>query len=361
MAQLVKFYTDTIKERSGGFYGAWPVDSSIKLGDYGKSNGNQFMRYGNVKDDFNINITRQTGKGRVKTYSFKAGEKVNVITNSGGLVGSTSATMEISFGGESGVYFSIDGCKYSEVRNYQELGEKIIEVYSSNKWQDEFVIVTDLVTADASTIVVTNGKNATIKLEANVSTISESDCVNSNINFNIVSQNNIGLNIIAENNLIPLIGLSNIKASFISSPEWGKCDIKKKSGIKRATSYLKKIYYTKRRKHSALRGSSANHMVASISLLENEKVIINNFLSEKFIQKELKCGQYRRPTRSSNIIFKKKSVVEPTRSNAKQIRNALIRNQASRYKTSSLNNKNMLFYGNKEYNQKARLVTFQKI
>lgn len=358
MTQLIKFYTDTIKEKSGDFYGTWPVDSPIELGDYGKLDGNKFERYGNVKDNFCIDIIGQTGIGGVKTYSFKAGDKVNVTTNCGSSVGDSKATLEISFGGESGVYFSIDGCKYSEIKNYQQLGEKIIELYYEDKWKEDYVIVNKLVKADASTIVLTNGTGASIKLEANVPAISEKDCVNSDIKFNIVSQNNIGLNLVAENNLKPLLGLSNITTSFIYKPEWGKYGMKRKSGVKKAITYLKKACNANKP-----RNLSTSNMVASVSILDSEKVLYNNYLEGKYVQSQLKYKQYRRTAKHiDDIISKEGKLVGFTRNNKKQIRNKFIKNNAViGRKLSSRSNGITCSGGNRESNRNVRLVTFQQI
>lgn len=351
MAELIEFYTNSVNKKTG-YFAAWPINSTIKLGDYGKLNGKLFVKHGNIIDMFHINVIEQPGIGTVKEYSFKEGKNVSMIANAGVSDGNISSSIEIKFEGECGVFFSIDGCSYSEVRNFQEVGERVIEQYISSNWDEDFVLVTDLVKADASTIVISNGDNAEIKLGFDTQGTSVIDSINSNSNISIMNQANIGLHLIAKDNLIPLIGLSNLKVSFIGKPEWGKYDIKKKSVAKKFTSFMKRVSNPKNRNPRALGVPVEKGMVASISLIESNNIVTNRFLSEEFIQRELKHAKYRKQTRNRNIMLRDGSIMKTTKYNVGQIRSAILMNKYSV-------NTNTTSY--KKPNSKAKLVTFQKI
>jgi hypothetical protein len=216
-------YTDIVKKQTH-YYPLLPPDKSVSLGDFGVVEDGEFIREGNMFDDFGFEVKGLKGKG-LQTFDFKEEANFDASVNpSVKFPGNVDASIQIVFISDSSVFFSFNVCKSSEVKNYLALEEKVLELYNENKWNKNYFVITGLFEADKSTIILAEGNNAKITLEANApieATIPmaqiKSDFLNGKITCSESSSTNISTKIIAENNLTPLIKLSKLTEHFFEN------------------------------------------------------------------------------------------------------------------------------------------------
>lgn len=140
--------------------------------------------------------------------------------------GTFEATIKIAFGDVSNVFFSFNECQSSAVDNSLELQKKIIELHNENEWDKDYYIVTGLLAASNSTVILADNNKSEIVFEVDAPLVAsipiaqlKDEFLNGKISFNDTFSSNISLKIIAKESLIPLIKLSKLKEGFFSGKQ----------------------------------------------------------------------------------------------------------------------------------------------
>lgn len=338
MESVVKIYTDRVREQLK-YFGMWPIELNAKLGDYGTLDNNYFKKVGNITDDLGIDIQIDESGGTSK-YCFKDGESVEVKTFGKANLHKSKAAIEISFSGGNGIYFAANNCSHFSIKNYIVVGQKIIHKFNSGYFKANYVVVTEVVKANSSTIVVSKGNNASITLEADAEGVSEQNLIDGSIGFSIHAENNIAFSVLAKKTLTPLIGLSNISSDFFLALQWGHFNNKK------INPFVRKVAKRNRNSYANSSRITSPRVVASLALTNRSLVLDNKFISTEFILREMKRNKAKEKYKSTKVLLADGNHVIVNKSDIQVIKSAIRRvnhSQIMKVNDSTPNVKMVLF------------------
>jgi hypothetical protein len=218
MSSLASEYCDQLKHNFKTFYAPFPPNQPVRLGDYGVMNGNTFVPIGTVADlGLSIGKVRQIPE-RASDYEFTTEGSVDVEFHAGGS-GSpggvpVKAGLDISFSKKFSVFFTAAKCVPTFIEDQVALGNAIVNLLQNDKWQRKFVLITSLLEAAATTIVVSAADQSSISLEASSAAATAIDLGDVNLKLSIKSAKSVGFKVITQGALTPLIGLSKVTGFF---------------------------------------------------------------------------------------------------------------------------------------------------
>lgn len=212
MDKIHNIYTNEIRENLKPLFANWEPNNPIKLGDYGYLNDNIFVPFGNIKDlGINYSIREEENKSR-KSFHTKGG--VSFKLNSKSELTTNAASLELEFTKQNAVFFNASGCYFEIISNKAEIGNEILLLLKQGKWKKDYVVVTDILNASNSLIVISSSDNAKIHFDANTD-VSVIDLADAELDLSLKFQQNIGYCIENKRGLKPLMGLSKIQAKFL--------------------------------------------------------------------------------------------------------------------------------------------------
>src|ERR1043165_2742202 len=203
---LAKQYTTEIAQGLQ-YLPIWLPINTISIGDYGTIKDNSFERMGNLAQ-MNIPFTRarRSSTGTMRYYSqdgvsifFKA---VGTAPLAGSALSAADAGFIINFSRSKVVVFEASGCKVEAITDLYDLGQTLIRRYQSNNWNEEFYVITEVVLADAATILISKSSGASIeikatgKIGANAVSLADAEA-----GLKAVSTASMGMDLVAEKNL----------------------------------------------------------------------------------------------------------------------------------------------------------------
>lgn len=217
MQSIVNIYTDTVYENLRPLYANWEPGKPVQLGDFGILRDHTFINLGNI-DNFNLTFHERTDSTKDQKI-FTSKDSVEVKFHARGSVPvsgivNTKASLEVSFSNQDAVFFNAAECEYSMISDKVALGKNIMSLYEKGDWQREWVIVTDLIRAGATTLAISGGRSATIVFEA-TGDVERINLAEAALGLSVKSASNVGYQVVAENGLIPLLGLCKIQSSFL--------------------------------------------------------------------------------------------------------------------------------------------------
>ena len=101
-----------------------------------------------------------TSKG-VKEFKVVTGAKVPDLA--GGVV-DAQAKVTISFGQEHGIVFRASGLRYRAMQDQPKMARKVAHLLEQGEWQRDWHIVTEVVEADSSSILISSKSSAEVEL-----------------------------------------------------------------------------------------------------------------------------------------------------------------------------------------------------
>ena len=219
---IAKVYTNAVKKNQKVLFGVWEPGSPVQLGDYGVMTGNIFTQRGNISEleelkDFKIKFRKDDTKDE-KFFTSEQGVQFELKPRVSGTIEGVkaNASIEVKFSNKNCVFFNGAECVFEMIENKYELGQKLLQIHknSNDKWRREFVVVTDRVITKRALILVSTSPDFSITLEADAA-IPVIDLANASLGLKVSKQNSSGYKVITEEGIIPLIGLSKIKPSFL--------------------------------------------------------------------------------------------------------------------------------------------------
>lgn len=212
-SDLAKVYTSSVHDQLR-LYGAWPIGEEIGLGDYGKLEGDRFVRRGNIAKDYGITVTPAASDVKL-SFEFKssgiAETRFNVDGSSGqGGVGA-SAAVKVTFANEDSVYFRSIDLTHHCVDNLTDVNRRIMEAFKLESWDGKNVFIHSLFQSGGTTILISSSSDGSIELEAAGKGLLELDLANASAGLVVKSEKNVGLKVIAEGDLSPLLSLSAVR------------------------------------------------------------------------------------------------------------------------------------------------------
>lgn len=122
--------------------------------------------------------------------------------------------MVIEFENKASYLLKTAGTKVHYIENIAELGKLIKNLYKSKKWNRKWFVITNLIEADRSTLLISRTSNSKIELKAkaSVESITDDDLVSVDTDFSFISKKGMNTNIIGkEGPYFPLFKANGIK------------------------------------------------------------------------------------------------------------------------------------------------------
>ena len=224
MSSLAAEYCTQIKDNFKKFFAAFPPNDPLELGDFGILNSDIPTRLGNIKK-FGITFTPRHGIAEASLVDFTSKGSVEVefsaaVEASPGTV-PIKAGLEIKFSRENSVFFNAAKCTIDAIEDQVALGEQILKLHEAGSWDKNYVVVTSLMKAASTTIVVSSTSNSSIKFEASTPGVKEIDLADASLKLSIKRFKDVALKIPTSGGLTPLIGLSKIHGGIFSPDDFG--------------------------------------------------------------------------------------------------------------------------------------------
>lgn len=202
MAQADRIFKQHFSKHFTNHEANFPPTRPIELGAYGIMENGYFKRYGNINEQFGIEFTIVPDNS--PSYeNFKSDGSVGIDFKAKGDIGSTGvpllkAQIGFSFSSEKSLFFSAAGVKYLQINNLAVVGEKIIELYRQGKWKKKYVVVSSILEAGNSLILISGSDQCNVIIEAKSDQIHEIDLTNTEIQFGIKTSSRVSYEILTE-------------------------------------------------------------------------------------------------------------------------------------------------------------------
>jgi hypothetical protein len=214
---ISQIYSDEIRNHLRPLFANWQPSQPVGLGDFGKLEGNVFVRLANVSK-FGIRFDERSEDRRdQQSFSSKGSTEVKFNAAGSAPAGGTvnvKASVEVNFSSDESVFFNAAGCKYSMIADKVALAAAVMERYHNKQWDRAWVVVTDVIAAGATTLAISGGSSSSIAFEA-TGNVPNIDLADAKIGLSIKSSRNVGYQVAAAQGLTPLIALSRIKPKFL--------------------------------------------------------------------------------------------------------------------------------------------------
>ncbi len=134
----------------------------------------------------------------------------------GSMLALTEAGISLSFARSEAVVLRLAQCSAKRLKSIHQVGEQILKLNAQGKWPEGYVVVTEAVTAGASTIIISNGKDAGLDLAAKADagagplTLASLDA-----GWQVKRESKIGAKFISLPGLTPLVRVSGIQKRFL--------------------------------------------------------------------------------------------------------------------------------------------------
>jgi hypothetical protein len=226
-------YTKEINEQLE-LSATWLPNVRISLGDVGKLQDHHFRPQGNLRD-YGIAFKISEGTDPLEfDYNSKDGVSIQVklageAPGLGSTIAQADAGVTIKFVRENAVLFRATRCTSSRIGDITTLGRTIMEKYMNNDWEKELAVVTQVMSAEGSTIIISQGSNSQIELSAKGKLgPGKPNLADVSADFNIVQESNIATRFVAESNLTPLFEAYGLTHKILSKPKFEHHGVREK-------------------------------------------------------------------------------------------------------------------------------------
>jgi len=219
-------YTNDLKKHFG-YYATWNPGLHLQLGDIGILQGNVFTRIGHLrfqKINFEVNADDTTPAD----ISYKTEGAVNVTTKlsgtaalPGSILKDTDAGLTIEFNKKNAIFFEADQTLTSTIADTIGLGEAVLKSFEDGKWDKNWVVITELVTAKAATILISSLAGAKIELKVTTSVSAPAiDLADASLGLSTQFSKSMDTTIIAQAGITPLFKAMKIRTPLFGEPNF---------------------------------------------------------------------------------------------------------------------------------------------
>ncbi|MEG1556058.1 MAG: hypothetical protein RR356_04965, partial [Bacteroidales bacterium] len=154
--------------------------------------------------------------------------KVEVPANNK-LIKDIAVKMTIHFNGKNEFLFEANGALHHSIKNFYNIGVKIKQLYTQGIWDKRWVVITDVVAADSSTILISKAKNATIELTPKLLIgTKQTELAHAHLTWESSHSKNLAVEIVAQEALTPLFRARKIEMRSVPNIE-NQVSIQRKS------------------------------------------------------------------------------------------------------------------------------------
>jgi hypothetical protein len=176
------------------------------------------------KIDFEVNADDTTPAD----MSYKTEGAVNVTTKlsgtaalPGSILKDTDAGLTIEFNKKNAIVFEADQTLTSTIADTIGLGEAVLKSFEDGKWDKNCVVITELVTAKAATILISSLAGAKIELKVTTSVSAPAiDLADASLGLSTQFSKSMDTTIIAQAGITPLFKAMKIRTPLFGEPNF---------------------------------------------------------------------------------------------------------------------------------------------
>lgn len=202
----------------------WELSKNLNIGDVGFMDKGTFTLQTSLKDleiDFKV---RKGIKQEKLDLSSASGVNINPRFNVAGdakvvdLKG--EVVFDIEFSRAKSYVFKASGVRTDIISNIQAVGKEIIKKHENDDWDTELVIISEIMTADAVSILIAgeSGTKTEISATGNAN-IAELDLAKADVGFSANSNKRLSLEVLGKAGTNPLFKIMGLEKPFFKKPK----------------------------------------------------------------------------------------------------------------------------------------------
>ncbi len=207
------------------YHAAWPPNQPRRLGDVGRLVHGEFQPQTSL-ELLGIKFAERVGPpGADISYTSGASVSVKLKAEGQSLPGTTipqaKAGAVVEFSSSGAFVFQATAPVVREIDNQAGVGKEILTLYRKpgrqRGWEVDWCVVTELLTADRLTVLVSDSKDSKVELAANgkVPVGGPAPLASVNGSLSVIAQKGEVTSVLAEAGLSPLFRVSRIKRSLL--------------------------------------------------------------------------------------------------------------------------------------------------
>jgi hypothetical protein len=209
-----------------GYLATWTPGVQLQLGDIGIVDKWQFTRLTNladldpaigfqVRDDTSKEVQKHASSGST-SVTFKAAGKAPQV---GSVLSQAEAGFTVEFKRSFSTVYEAVGCVTPSIKDQATLGQEILNRYRKGKWNKEWVVITELVTADSATVLISQNSNSKIELSASGAVAAGSiSLADASAGLQVAFARDMATSIICQSGLTPLFKARGVKSGGAIGP-----------------------------------------------------------------------------------------------------------------------------------------------
>ncbi len=217
-----KFYLAHMHNKTK-YRATWDPTKRFKIGDIGKLKQGVLNIYTSL-DKEGIPIEMSKGS-RGAAMDYTSHESVTIKTKLNGAIpalGSAFTTSDAGFSfdfkGDNSIIFQTSNHQLCQLINLAEIEHAVLEKYNLGNWDKDWVIITELVQADAATIIISNSSNGTLELKVNANIGTDNLMLtDATLGLSVLREKGSTLKYIAQNEITPLYRVMGLRSAFLSN------------------------------------------------------------------------------------------------------------------------------------------------
>src|SRR5262245_44801006 len=206
------------------FYAAWRPSQARRLGGVGRMADGQFQRISTL-EPLGISFTERQGPPG-SDLSHASGSSVSIkLKAQGEMLPGTSipnakAGALVQFSSEGAFVFQAAAPAVREVEDQVRLADDIMRLYrqfenGKRAWNEDWCVVTELMTASKVTVLVSSSGSSKIELSADGIPAGQAPLATLGGALSVVTQTGEVTSVLAEANLTPLFRVSRVRRSLV--------------------------------------------------------------------------------------------------------------------------------------------------
>jgi len=217
-------YTRELRQRFG-YAATWIPTSEVRLGDVGRLHRYEFERVAALAD-FGVQFERRESPA-TSSLNYNSEHGVSFTVKASGEVpplgsglADADAGIIVSFGATGSIALQASGCVTASIANQHELAKQILARFETDEWDDDYVVVTEVVQAGTATILISDSNDGSVVLKASSGMqLGPLSLAAAGVELRVSHSRNIGTQIVAEGGLTPLFRAHGVRRRWLRPPE----------------------------------------------------------------------------------------------------------------------------------------------
>jgi hypothetical protein len=221
----VALYSDYTKNIYSelGYRGTWLPGTSVTLGDVG------IIRKGVLQPETSLKqlqIDFQVHGDAVPdgSFDYQSKKAVNILFKAAGdlnrqfkALAQADAGALVTFFQENAVLMQLRGVRVDRIADKKALKNSLLDAVvaadDQSRWDRDWIVVTDVVTAESATILIAGGSSSSLELKASAN-IAPASLADANAGLSSAAESQVSTKIIAEKGLTPLYRGFRVRRNF---------------------------------------------------------------------------------------------------------------------------------------------------